>query len=172
MPKALNVTDPYFVVQLIVGAAGWAATRSSQQELNTEFHIRSFEKHQTLHLQIIVPVVIQGDFATLRQALMNLLDNAIRYTPAKGQIQLKIGHGPDGCPMVEVEDNGPGIPLEDRNRIFDRFYRSQSDCSKASRGTGLGLTIARSAVEANGGKLEYEDIPMGGSRFRMTFSIP
>lgn len=69
--------------------------------------------------------------------------------------------------MVEVEDDGPGIPQEDRDRIFDRFYRCSSD--RSLTGTGLGLTIARSAMEANGGKLEYENVPAGGSRFRMKF---
>jgi signal transduction histidine kinase len=130
------------------------------------------EKHQKLQLQVFQPATIQGDPATLRQALINLLDNAIRYTPNHGHVQLRIGVMGDGSPMVEVEDDGPGIPEPDRDRIFDRFYRSQSDCSKANQGTGLGLAIARSATEANGGKLTYEDVPTGGSRFRMTFPMP
>ena len=101
--------------------------------------------------------------------MTNLLDNAIRYTPEYGRIRLSVGRGPGGAPVVEVEDNGPGIAPEDRERIFDRFYRAKNGLDMKTKGTGLGLAIARHAVEANGGRLEYESAGGGGSRFRMTF---
>jgi two-component system sensor histidine kinase TctE len=128
------------------------------------------EKDQEVSVDVRAPATVRGDLATLRQALTNLLDNAIRYTPAHGRIKLSVGRGPAGKPMVEVEDDGPGIAPEDQDRIFDRFYRVKNGLHVKAEGTGLGLAIARSAVETNGGRLEYESAAAGGSRFRMTFS--
>ena len=128
------------------------------------------EKGQEVSIDVRTPATVRGDLATLRQALTNLLDNAIRYTPAHGRIKLSVGPGPGGKPMVEVEDDGPGIVPEDRERIFDRFYRASNGQGGKAEGTGLGLAIARSAVEANGGRLEYESAAEGGSRFRMSFA--
>ncbi len=128
------------------------------------------EKGQEISLDVRAPATVRGDLATLRQALTNLLDNAIRYTPEQGHIRLSVGRGPGGVPVVEVEDNGPGIAAEDRERIFDRFYRAKNGLDTKTKGTGLGLAIARNAVEANGGRLEYATAGGGGSRFRMTFS--
>jgi signal transduction histidine kinase len=127
------------------------------------------EKGQELSVDVQTPAAVRADLATLRQALTNLLDNAIRYTPGHGRIRLGVGRGPGGAPMVEVEDNGPGIAPEDRERIFDRFYRAKNGVDMKAKGTGLGLAIARRAVEANGGRLEYSSVGAGGSRFRMTF---
>jgi heavy metal sensor kinase len=130
------------------------------------------EKGQSLTLAADQGTVAEGDPATLRQALMDLVDNAIRYTPAGGKIQVRAGAAPDGSPILEVEDNGPGIGAEDRDRIFDRFFRTDPGQGESKRGVGLGLAIARSAVEANGGRLEYEDAAGGGSRFRITLTRP
>jgi two-component system sensor histidine kinase TctE len=118
------------------------------------------EKGQAVAIETGASSVVRGDPALLRQALLNLLDNAIRYTPPNGHVKLKVCGG-----VVEVEDDGPGIPPADRTRVFDRFYRA----STAPHGAGLGLAIARSAVEASGGRLEYESPAEGGSRFRMSF---
>jgi heavy metal sensor kinase len=127
------------------------------------------EKGQDVSIDVRAPATVPGDVTTLRQALTNLLDNAIRYTPDRGHIKLNVGHGPGGRPLVEVEDDGPGIAAQDRERIFDRFYRANHGRDGKAEGTGLGLAIARGAVEANGGRLEYESTASGGSRFRMTF---
>jgi heavy metal sensor kinase len=125
------------------------------------------EKGQDVSFEVLQPARVRGDTATLRQAVINLLDNAIRYTPEHGRIKLSVGQGPGGKLMVEVEDDGPGIAAADRERIFDRFYRVQNGEEGKGVGTGLGLAIARSAAEANGGRLEYESASAGGSRFRM-----
>jgi len=129
------------------------------------------EKCQDVSVDVRAPATVRGDQASLRQALTNLLDNAIRYTPAHGRIRLTVGRGPGGEPTLEVEDDGPGIAPEDRERIFDRFYRAKNGHGGNASGTGLGLAIARSAVEANGGRLEYESVASGGSKFRITFSL-
>ncbi len=139
------------------------------------------EKKQSLEIDVVRPASLRGDSATLHQALTNLLDNAIRYTPAGGHIRVKVDCPPGGGALVDVTDDGPGIPPEERERIFDRFYRSNDDRRVATHGAGLGLAIARAAVEANGGRLEYDARPSGtddrlassvhdGSLFRMIFT--
>jgi signal transduction histidine kinase len=143
-----------------------AAVAASAVEL---VRVLAEEKSQDVSVDLRAPATVQGDLASLRQAVTNLLDNAIRYTPAHGRITLTVGGGPGGESTLEVEDDGPGIAPEDRERIFDRFYRAQNGLGGKARGTGLGLAIARSAVEANGGRLEYESAAAGGSRFRMSF---
>jgi heavy metal sensor kinase len=125
------------------------------------------EKGQDLQVDAARPVTVEADPTTLRQALINLLDNAIRYTPAGGRIALRAARARDGSPLIEVEDNGPGIAPQDGERIFDRFYRARDAAQGEADGIGLGLAIARASVEANRGCLEYERIPAGGSLFRI-----
>jgi signal transduction histidine kinase len=127
------------------------------------------EKRQTIVTELDGAAIVRGDPAMLRQALLNLLDNAIRYTPVGGRVGLALRSDTHGNHIVEVEDDGPGISSEHRDRIFDRFYRAQNGFGSTSHGTGLGLAIARSAVEAAGGRLEYETPDHGGSRFRVIF---
>jgi heavy metal sensor kinase len=124
------------------------------------------EKRQELSIDFAESLSIRGDEATLRQALTNLLDNAIRYTPEEGHIRVRVLTLLDGSPAIEVEDDGPGIPEAERSRIFERFYRVEDERTK---GTGLGLAIARSASEANGGRLELDAAPSGGCLFRIRF---
>jgi signal transduction histidine kinase len=130
------------------------------------------EKEQDLSLAVKQAAEAEGDPATLRQALMDVLDNAIRYTQRGGRVQVSVGCSLDGSPTLEVEDNGPGIAPADRDRIFDRFFRADGGGHGTEGGAGIGLAIARSAVEANGGRVEYEDAPGGGSRFRITLARP
>jgi heavy metal sensor kinase len=122
------------------------------------------DKRQTVVARLDERAVVRGDPAMLRQALLNLLDNAIRYTPVGGRIRLA-----SHCDGIEVEDDGPGIAPEDRERVFDRFYRARNGYGPGVHGAGLGLAIARSAVEAAGGRLEYEAAESGGSTFRIVF---
>jgi heavy metal sensor kinase len=127
------------------------------------------EKRQDLKVDAAQPVIVEADPATLRHALISLLDNAIRYTPAGGHVSLRAAFAHDGTPLIEVEDDGPGIAPQDCERIFDRFYRARDGAQGETDGTGLGLAIARAAVQANRGRLEYERVPAGGSRFRISF---
>ena len=102
----------------------------------------------------------------LRQALLNLLDNAIKYTPVGGAINVRVKQAQAGI-NIDVIDSGPGIPQELRSRIFDRFYRVDKARSRENGGTGLGLAISKWAVEVTGGHLTLE--PTGaGSCFRIT----
>ncbi len=97
-------------------------------------------------------------------ALLNVLDNAIRYTPRGGRVSIVV-EAPDGEPVVTVSDTGPGISATDLPRIFERFYTG--DRARATRGSGLGLAIARHAIELQGGRIEAESEPGSGTRVRI-----
>ncbi|MGZ7065714.1 MAG: ATP-binding protein [Candidatus Aminicenantales bacterium] len=128
------------------------------------------EKDQKLSLTLEGPGVLRVDEATLRLALVNLIDNAIKYTPRAGTVTVRSKlRGNDF--LIEVMDTGPGIGAEHRDRVFDRFYRVDQDRTGPAGGAGLGLSIARWAVEANGGRIELESREKQGSTFRLVFSV-
>lgn len=119
-----------------------------------------------LHVSIEVPddLTVWGQEDSLAAALVNLLDNAIKYTPAEGRVTLE-ARSINGTVELVVADTGPGIPYGDRERIFERFYRVDRARSRALGGTGLGLSIVKHAVESNRGKVWVECPDEGGSRF-------
>src|SRR5262249_5401052 len=108
------------------------------------------------------PVRVLGDEARLREVFYNLLDNAIKYTPEGGTIDVQLERQ-DGRAIVTSRDTGIGIPLEHLPRVFDRFYRVDKDRSRAQGGTGLGLSIAQSIVRAHGGRIELDSTPGQGT---------
>lgn len=123
------------------------------------------EKQQSLSVELSGPAHFTGDRIVLRQALINLVDNAIKYTPRGGRIGIHVATAA-GQATLDVSDSGCGIPPELRERVFDRFYRGRHpDAGEA--GAGLGLAIAKWAVEANRGKLTYKPAESGGSLFRI-----
>ncbi len=124
------------------------------------------EKDQALQSTLDDAVTVEADPRVLRQAVLNLLDNAIKYTPAGGEVRIAVRARTDGAAVVEVADNGPGIAPEHHARIFERFYRVDPSRS-VQRGAGLGLSIAQWAVEANGGRIELESAIGRGSTFRI-----
>ena len=125
------------------------------------------EKQQSLSVQSAARVEAVCDPAILRLGLMNLLHNAIKYTPNGGAIQVRATATASGQPSIEVQDSGPGIPAAHRERIFERFYRVDPLRARESGGVGLGLAIARWAVAANGGRIELESEEAKGSLFRI-----
>lgn len=110
-----------------------------------------------------------ADAERMYQVLFNLLDNAVRFTPAGGRVRVTAA-GHNGSVDVAVEDTGPGIPAEHLPRLFERFYRIDTSRSRDEGGTGIGLAIARSVVEAHGGRIWAESEPGRGSTF--TFELP
>jgi heavy metal sensor kinase len=109
------------------------------------------------------------DVTRMRQAIANLLDNAVKYTPAGGQVTVTTGR--EGTELVvRVADTGMGITPADLPHIFDRLYRG--DRSRSERGLGLGLTLVRSIVEAHGGRVEVESSPNRGSTFTIRLPAP
>ena len=108
---------------------------------------------------------VLADRGALEQVLANLLDNAIKYTPAGGRVRVHVRPAPDGRQRIEVEDSGLGIPRKDLPRIFERFSRVDPSRSRALGGTGLGLAIVKHLVQAMGGQLGVESQLGDGSRF-------
>ncbi|CAM2064861.1 Histidine kinase [Sulfidibacter corallicola] len=102
------------------------------------------------------------DPATMRRVLANLVDNAIKFTPRQGTVRLSV-EGLRYQVVLVVSDTGPGVPLADRSRVFDRFYRG--DTSRGTPGYGLGLSYVQAAIRAHGGRIEIDDEPNGGARF-------
>jgi heavy metal sensor kinase len=135
-----------------------------------QLRVLADEKQQDLSLQMPVPVHAKGDVALLRQALMNLIHNAIKYTPNGGTISVEVNAKNSGQAVIEVRDSGPGIPPAHRHRIFDRFYRVDASRSREDGGVGLGLAIARWAIEANGGQIELASDGGRGCLFRVILS--
>ena len=139
------------------------------EEIAEQLGVLAEEKNQSIKVQSqMVPRWI-GDRVMLRQALLNLVDNAIKYSPVGGSIEILVTQSTEGT-LIDVTDTGPGIPADLRSRVFDRFYRVDKARSRANGGTGLGLAIAKWAVEVNGGRLSLEPTTDVGSRFRITLS--
>lgn len=113
---------------------------------------------------------VWGDRDRLAQVLHNLVDNAIRYTPAGGRVTVTAEPSPEGFVTVSVTDTGIGIAREHLPRVFERFYRVDRARSRSSGGTGLGLSIVKHIVELHGGAVSVESEPGRGSTFR--FSVP
>jgi signal transduction histidine kinase len=111
-------------------------------------------------------VCIAGDAALLRHALLNLVHNAIRYTPTGGSITVRCLLR-DRETVIEVDDSGEGIEPEHQAKVFERFYRVDKVRSRAEGGAGLGLAIAKLAVERHGGRIELESAKDRGSIFRV-----
>ncbi|MFD9261299.1 sensor histidine kinase [Streptomyces sp. NPDC059538] len=115
----------------------------------------------SLRLDARAPVPASGDPARLERALANLVDNALRY--ARAEVVVRAAEH-DGWRLLEVTDDGPGIPEADRDRVFERFVRLDADRGRASGGTGLGLAIAREIARAHGGDVRALPAPGGGAR--------
>jgi signal transduction histidine kinase len=112
-----------------------------------------------------LPAPIRGDPERLRQVFVNLVDNAVKYSPAGQQVDVRVAQS-DGHVVVSVSDRGPGIPSADQRLIFEKFGRVSHGATKP--GTGLGLFIARSITEAHGGTIDISSAPGRGSTFTVT----
>jgi heavy metal sensor kinase len=106
-----------------------------------------------------------GDVRLIQRMLGNLLDNAIKYTPEGGSVNVSLQSNPDRSVVVAVRDSGVGISDTDRPRIFERFYRG--DPSRSQAGTGLGLSFARAVARAHGGEITVEGRQTSGATFRV-----
>ncbi len=112
----------------------------------------------------VVPVAVLGDVGSLRRALLNLVENGVKYTPTGGRVEISVT-AEGGEAEIAVEDTGPGIDAGDAERIFEPFVRLDAARDRESGGSGLGLAIARSIVVAHRGTIEVERPAAGGSRF-------
>ncbi|MBC1608400.1 cell wall metabolism sensor histidine kinase WalK [Listeria welshimeri] len=139
-----------------------------EQSARTIFEMATGKNiHVSVPKKNITPVIIETDRDKIQQILINLLSNAINYTPLDGKVEVKlIEH--EAEVIIEVTDNGIGIPAKDIDRVFERFYRVDKARSRHSGGTGLGLSIVKHLVENCGGRIEVESQEEIGSTFRVT----
>lgn len=122
------------------------------------------QKNITLELSEGGAAEVDADPVRIGQALSNLVDNALKYTPEGGRVTIA-SSGEAGAAILTVTDNGPGVPLNEREAVWRRLYRG--DASRSQRGLGLGLTLVRAVAEAHGGSATVADAPAGGARFQL-----
>jgi heavy metal sensor kinase len=137
-----------------------AATTAEQMALLAE------DKRIRVECEVREAVAVQGDPARLKQVIVNLLDNAIKYTPSGGCVRLSV-HREAAFALLEVADDGVGIPPEALPHVFKRFYRVDVSRSREQGGAGLGLAIVKSICSAHGADVEVFSTPGQGSRFRV-----
>jgi len=139
-------------------------------ELATEsallLEVLAEEKQQAVDVEGDRSLSVFGDRMILRQAVVAIIHNAVKYSPVHGRIQVKVA-SQNGYALVEVQDSGPGIPAEHRARVFERFYRVDRARTRDEGGSGLGLSIADWGVRAHGGEIELECGEEAGSVFRI-----
>jgi heavy metal sensor kinase len=129
------------------------------------------EKGQTISIQDGAHIMVTADPVLLRQALLNILHNAIKYSPPASAIEVSVAADDARTMSVSVRDSGPGIAPEHAERIFDRFYRVDQGRSRDAGGFGLGLSIAQWAVQAHHGQIRVESAKGEGSTFRITIPV-
>jgi signal transduction histidine kinase len=132
--------------------------------------VSRIEKPVTVELTAVDQATILGDEDRLKQLLLNLVDNGIKYTQPGGTVRLSLSKE-NGWAQLTVSDTGIGIPAEDLAHIFDRFYRVDKARSRAQGGSGLGLAIARWIVQAHGGGIQVDSTPGQGTTFQVTLPL-
>jgi heavy metal sensor kinase len=139
------------------------------REVVTSLGILAEERQQRINVNVTGAIPVSADRLVLRDAITNIVDNAIKYGPRQSTIDVRV-HRNGSDATISVADQGPGITAEHRERIFDRFYRVDEGRSREMGGTGLGLAIARWAVEANGGRISVESSGRGAV-FRISLPV-
>jgi heavy metal sensor kinase len=140
------------------------------RDVVASLNILAEERSQRLQVDATPGIPVSADRLVLREALANLVDNAVKYSPPASTIRVEVAASGDHA-IISVADQGPGIAPEHRERIFDRFYRVDAGRSRDQGGTGLGLAIARWAVEVNGGRISADTGAAGGSVFRIVLPL-
>jgi signal transduction histidine kinase len=133
----------------------------AEQVLDLYQHVGE-DKSVSLHASVPSSLVVEADSGRLQRALCNLVDNAIKYTPAGGTVEI-LGSQDGETVRMEIADTGDGIPQDEQSRIWERLYRV--DKSRSKRGLGLGLSLVRAIVQAHGGQVALISAPGEGSRF-------
>jgi len=170
-PQALPLAER--VRQAMADAGPLAAQRGSTLTLEVQGEVDVDDDHAADHGDVhdatTTPITVRGDAAGLAALCRNLIDNAVRYTPAGGRVAVQVLRGAAG-PELIVDDSGPGIPEADRERVFDRFVRR--DGAEGQTGSGLGLAIVRQVAVRQGAQVELGDAPLGGLRVRVRWPEP
>src|SRR6266403_1044837 len=141
------------------------------KEASSVVEVLAEEKRQRIDIEGHEDLLVSVDRLILRQAIINLLDNAIKYSPPGIQILVRVQRGGDKQVFLDVIDQGPGIPSEHQPHVFDRFFRVDKARTREWGGAGLGLSITRWAVEIHGGEITLESEEGKGSTFRVSLPL-
>ena len=141
----------------------------SARQVGMALAMAAVHKGIDLSLEAEEEVTVAGNALLLHELLANLVDNAIRYTPAGGRLALRVMRGHDGAALLEVEDSGIGIAQPERERVFAPFYRAPGAQQVNGSGAGLGLTIVRDIAALHGARITLDDSPHGGLTVRIYF---
>jgi heavy metal sensor kinase len=168
------VEQLFTLSRLDAGEAQTEWTRFDLAELakttTEQMHLLAEDKGISISCDASEPAPVKGNRVRLKQVVVNLLDNAIKYTRANGKIQLRV-HAVNGHAVLEVTDNGIGIPPEALPHIFERFYRVDQARSADSESAGLGLSIIKSICTAHGAEVEAQSAVGSGSCFRVRLPL-
>jgi heavy metal sensor kinase len=140
------------------------------QEVSETVSVLAAEKNQELDVGIPARIKVTADRVLLRQALLNIVHNAIRHSPSNTRIAIRAARDGDHV-SIAVSDQGPGIAPEHQTKIFERFYRIDKARARADGSYGLGLAIAKWSIERQGGRIEVESLGSGGSTFRILLPV-
>ena len=143
----------------------------SVRDVHAALALEARKRDQSFDLELEWKLpMIRGDRARIEQVLMNIITNALKYTPDGGKIDIYGGVSNDNV-WIRIEDDGVGIPKDDLTRVFDRFYRVEKARARESGGTGLGLAIAKEIVTRHGGDITIESVPGEGTSVTVTLPI-
>lgn len=170
-----NIVESLFALSRL--DAGEAMNRSELFDLGElvtstadQMSLLALDKRISIHCEATEPLIVQGDRARLKQVAVNLLDNAIKYTPEGGEIRVCTA-ARNGTAVLEVVDNGIGIPESALPHVFERFYRVDKARSRQQGGAGLGLSIVKSICAAHSGRVDVQSKEGEGSSFRVEFPL-
>jgi len=155
--EAMNKSESFDLGELVTSTADQMSLLAEDKRLSIKCHAPE-------------PLMVLGDRARLKQVAVNLLDNAIKYTPAGGEIHVRTAARDDRA-VLEVSDNGIGIPEEALPHVFERFYRVDKARSRQLGGAGLGLSIVKSICVAHSGRVEVDSKEGQGSSFRVELPL-
>jgi signal transduction histidine kinase len=167
------IDDLFELSRLEAGDIAWSLEQVRLEELVGEtvdaMRVQAEARHVSVRAELPAGLrPAHGDPEKLQRVLFNLIQNAIRHTPADGSIVVRARPAGDAV-EIEVSDTGAGIAAADRERVFEPFFRGGAQAARPSNGAGLGLAISRAIVEAHGGRIWLEDAPQGT---RVRFSVP
>jgi signal transduction histidine kinase len=128
------------------------------------------DKEIRLQTDLESQIVGTGDRYRVKQVLLNLIDNAIKYCPSGSDIWVRLGKDHSNS-ILEVKDNGPGMPSDSLKHLFDRFYRIDKARSRELGGSGLGLSICKSICETHGGRIDVQSEVAKGTTFRVVLPL-
>ncbi len=150
----------------------WVAVDLAALTVSTADQMGLLAEDKRIRIRCVTPasVLVQGDRARLKQLVVNLLDNAIKYTPDGGKVTLQVSTQ-EGWAVLDVTDNGIGIAADAVPHVFERFYRADQARNRAVAGAGLGLAIVQSICVAHGGKVSVESAEKEGSQFRVELPL-